>query len=54
MNTAYWRIVPKGAAADVYRRRFTTRAAAEFVLGSLPRRRFYEAVAYNDSGKRLA
>lgn len=51
--TAWWRIVPRRRAADLYRRRFDSRAEAESVLALLKRRKTHKVVGYNEQGKRV-
>lgn len=49
----WWRVVPRRKAADVYPRRFDSRAEAEHTLAMMRRRRTHKVVAYNIEGKRL-
>jgi hypothetical protein len=53
MRPAWWRIVPKRRASDLYRRRFDTREEAQETLAIMRCRRTHKVVAYNDVGKRL-
>ena len=48
---AYWRIVPRRSAPDVYRRRHSTRDDAMETLTAIRKHNTYKIVAYNAAGK---
>lgn len=48
---AFWRVVPKRSAKDLYRRRFDTRDDADRMLAMLIYGRHYKVAPFNQHGK---